>query len=390
MPHRRGQPVVVLLAVLCGWAGGRVSAWEADAVSPASATHLLPTRPALGDNGYSYDPLQGPQTPVGGFAEAMASFLARQDVQGQGMLLRRGMVGFPQPIFLDMRGASKGAVVVAAPIPADPGRAFSRGLMEGPMRDALPPGLPSLASFTALAGAEGTVSAAAGSMAPAAPVPRRWSIDTWALLRGNGPGPLANGALPASYGASQAGAILRYRLAPKSPYRPEIYMRSTATLQQVQRETAAAIGLAARPLPTVPVIAALEGRLTEQAGVRRFQPVAMAITALPPFEMPHRLQGEAYGQAGYVAGKFATPFAEGQFRVDHALLQLGRVESRLGGGIWGGAQKGANRLDAGPSAVIAMPLGRGVFGRVGVDWRFRLAGDAEPGSGPALTLSAGF
>ena len=37
-----------------------------------------------------------------------------------------------------------------------------------------------------------------------------------------------------------------------------------------------------------------------------------------------------------------------------------------------------------------MPLGKGLFGRAAVDWRFRVAGDADPGSGPALTLSAGF
>lgn len=233
-------------------------------------------------------------------------------------------------------------------------------------------------------------SAPVGDQFPTDIKPRRWSVDTWALMRGRGAGPLANGALPATYGASQAGAILRYRLAMFDGHRPEVYMRSTATLEQLQRETAAAIGVSARPLAFVPVIAALEMRLTEQAGQRRVQPVAMAITSLPPFPMPARLRGEAYAQAGYVAGKYATPFAEGQMRVDHGLLRVGPVESRIGGGIWGGIQKGASRLDAGPSATVTLPLKRGVNARVGVDWRFRVAGDAEPGSGPVVTLSAGF
>jgi hypothetical protein len=145
-----------------------------------------------------------------------------------------------------------------------------------------------------------------------------------------------------------------------------------------------------RPLPGLPVIAALEGRLTEQGGARRIQPVAMAVTQLPYFALPGGLRGEAYVQAGYVAGRFATPFADGQFRVDRALFSLGKAEARLGGGLWGGAQKGAGRLDAGPSASLALPLGKGLFGRAAVDWRFRVAGDADPGSGPALTLSAGF
>jgi hypothetical protein len=35
-------------------------------------------------------------------------------------------------------------------------------------------------------------------------------------------------------------------------------------------------------------------------------------------------------------------------------------------------------------------LGDRAGARLGVDWRFRVAGDAAPSSGPAVTLSAGF
>jgi hypothetical protein len=155
-------------------------------------------------------------------------------------------------------------------------------------------------------------------------------------------------------------------------------------------ENTAALGLSARPLPRVPVVAAIEARLTDQDGKRRYQPVAMAVTELPPFPLPLGLRGEAYAQAGYVAGHFATPFADGQFRADRALFRLGSAQARLGGGLWAGGQKGASRFDAGPSATVSMPLGRGLYGRAAVDWRFRVAGNARPGSGPAVTLSAGF
>jgi hypothetical protein len=43
----------------------------------------------------------------------------------------------------------------------------------------------------------------------------------------------------------------------------------------------------------------------------------------------------------------------------------------------------------GPTATLDLPLAGG-SGRLSADWRFRLAGTATPGSGPALTLSAGF
>ncbi|EIZ78599.1 hypothetical protein WSK_2647 [Novosphingobium sp. Rr 2-17] len=229
---------------------------------------------------------------------------------------------------------------------------------------------------------------------PAAPAvsagPRRWSADAWALLRHDTTDSrLSPGAMPASYGASQAGAVLRYRLSIRDPHQPAFYLRTTSSMGQ-SRQSSAAAGLSARPFGGVPVVAAVEARLTEQSGVRSVQPVAMAVTELPPFKLPGQLRGEAYLQGGYVAGKYATPFADGQLRVDRRVWSKGRVDTRLGVGVWGGGQKGAARLDVGPTASLAMPLGRGVYGRAAVDWRLRMAGDAEPGSGPALTLSAGF
>jgi hypothetical protein len=72
---------------------------------------------------------------------------------------------------------------------------------------------------------------------------------------------------------------------------------------------------------------------------------------------------------------------------------LSGLALRVGGGVWSGGQRGAVRLDLGPRIE-----GHGLFGpparrigvRVGVDWRFRVAGEAQPGSGPAVTVAAGF
>jgi hypothetical protein len=183
--------------------------------------------------------------------------------------------------------------------------------------------------------------------------------------------------------------VLRYRLAMQDPRQPTAYLRTTSTLGGLT-ETSAALGLSARPLASVPIVAAIEGRITQQAGSHRFQPAAMAVTTLPLLPLPGGTRAEVYGQAGYVAGRYATPFADGQVRVDRALLDLGRAQARVGGGVWGGIQKGASRLDAGPGATVSLPLTPKVFGRLAVDWRFRVAGNAEPDSGPALTVAAGF
>ena len=50
----------------------------------------------------------------------------------------------------------------------------------------------------------------------------------------------------------------------------------------------------------------------------------------------------------------------------------------------------ASRLDVGPTATVGWPLGPTGAARLGVDWRFRVRGNAIPASGPAVTLSAGF
>jgi hypothetical protein len=227
----------------------------------------------------------------------------------------------------------------------------------------------------------------------------RWSVDSWVLLRGGTGGALSTGPAPSTYGASQAGAVLRYRLFPESRHRPAAYFRTTGALNG-SGEREMALGVAARVLPSLPVIAQAEVRATSVPFGTLVRPAVMAVSELAPFPLPYKLRGEVYAQAGYVGGRYATAFADGQFRADRNIGKLGRAEVRAGGGIWGGAQKGASRLDVGPSATIGMglegmrmgklKLDESAAARLGIDWRFRVAGDAAPASGPALTLSAGF
>ncbi|MDQ2891489.1 MAG: hypothetical protein M3R64_00165, partial [Pseudomonadota bacterium] len=67
----------------------------------------------------------------------------------------------------------------------------------------------------------------------------------------------------------------------------------------------------------------------------------------------------------------------------------GRLGVDVGVGAWGGAQRGASRLDIGPSAGMVIPVG-GTAVRVTLDWRHRIAGSAAPGSGPALSIGSDF
>ncbi len=215
---------------------------------------------------------------------------------------------------------------------------------------------------------------------------RRWSADGWLFLR---PGGQSGQAGLPTYGASQAGAILRYRLAAGDPHQAVAYLRTVAALNgSRQKETAA--GIAARPVPALPVVGAAELRATSDRFGSRARPVIMAYTELPAVDVGGGWSGEVYLQGGYVAGQAATGFVDGQVRLDRQLARIGKAHLRAGGGLWGGAQEGASRLDAGPTVQLVAPLSQQVFARVGLDWRFRIAGHAKPASGPALTLSAGF
>jgi hypothetical protein len=65
----------------------------------------------------------------------------------------------------------------------------------------------------------------------------------------------------------------------------------------------------------------------------------------------------------------------------------------LGGGVWGSVQDGggrtASRLEFGPGAQLSQRIGTGTIELRG-EYRFRVAGDAAPDSGPALTIATRF
>lgn len=214
----------------------------------------------------------------------------------------------------------------------------------------------------------------------------RWSADGWLLLRRDTSEPVPTSR--PSYGRSQVGAVLRHGFAPSSPHHPQVYLRASAALAGA-REQEVALGLSARPLLGAPLRLAVEARASETASGSGLRLATYAITELPSLQLPLGVRGEAYAQGGYVGGEFATPFVDGQIRAERTIARTGSTEVTFGAGAWGGAQKGSGRLDVGPAAIATFRIGKG-FGRVAVDYRFRIAGEAEPSSGPALTVSAGF
>ncbi|MCP9222441.1 hypothetical protein MKP08_06750 [Erythrobacter sp. LQ02-29] len=216
----------------------------------------------------------------------------------------------------------------------------------------------------------------------------RWSLDSWLFVRERAAELTSAGTTPANYGASQAGAVLRYRLAPGSSLDPAAYVRVARALGSTH-ETEGAAGLSAVPVASIPIRLHGEVRLRHDRAGSTIAPSAFLTTELPPVPLPGRFRLESYGQAGYVGGRYATGFADGQARIDRVVGTVGPLELRAGAGTWAGAQKGAARVDIGPTASTRIALGP-ASARLSVDYRIRVAGNAAPGSGVAVTLSAGF
>lgn len=383
----RGQPLLLFGGVLLGWVALRVAMWE-----PPFARER------------TYPP---PAAPLAARAGAVNSSVAR--------------TGLPRDPVAAARMRESTAPDTTAPWPVPPPSWTIPADAPSPLPAPVPPeispplmspraaighsvmlalGLSRMQLPAALAGyLRDTPSPGAGPPGPslAASSPdrtrtfvSRWSADGWLLLRREGtpdiPGPILSDR--PGYGRSQAGAVIRYSLVPGSASRPRAYVRVAAALAG-PRDREVAAGLSFRPLPEVPLRVAAEGRASESAAGRRARPAAYAVTEFPPLDLPLDMRAEAYVQAGYVGGGFATAFVDGQARVERRVARVRDAEIAAGAGAWGGAQRDSARLDIGPTATATFRLGE-ARGRVAADYRFRVAGDAEPASGPALTVSAGF
>jgi len=104
--------------------------------------------------------------------------------------------------------------------------------------------------------------------------------------------------------------------------------------------------------------------------------------------LPGRIELDGYAQAGVVGAHRQDLFADGALRIARR-IEVGRSALLAGAGLWGAAQPGAARLDVGPHLALRVPAGATTVS-VAVDGRLRVAGDARPGSGAALTLSTDF
>lgn len=207
----------------------------------------------------------------------------------------------------------------------------------------------------------------------------RLQLATWALLRGQQSGIAGSRSLASGgqLGASQAGARLIYNLDRR------LALTARLSSEVGRRGGEAAAGIRVRPLVSLPVWVTAERRQAiGKYGGGRDAFALFVEGGLYERPLPWRFSLDSYLQAGVVGFNSRDLFVDGGLWVTRPVYR----NFSAGFGVWGGAQPGLYRVDAGPR--ISMRVRNNL--RLHLDWRQRLAGNARPGSGPALTLSGDF
>ena len=177
-------------------------------------------------------------------------------------------------------------------------------------------------------------------------------------------------------GGSQAGARLLW----KYDSHLAASVRASAPINS-QRGAEGAVGVRYQPFTSWPVAFTLERR----HAFRDYGQSAFALFAeggVYDRPMPWNLALDGYLQAGVVDFNNPDWFVDGQAAVTRPVWR----SLSAGFGAWGGAQPGLTRLDIGPRATIRV----GSRMRVHLDYRYKLLGNAVPGSGGVVTLAGDF
>jgi len=211
----------------------------------------------------------------------------------------------------------------------------------------------------------------------------RFALSAWLLARDGNGAPALSGR--AALGGSQAGVRASWRL--DRLRRCEAFARVSSTGRPGDGAEAAA-GVAFRPHRRLPIQLVAERRqaIAGEGGRSAFAAYAVGGVDSAPVGPVHI---DAYGAAGLVGLRSRDLFAEGSAVGRIPLARLGPVDISAGGGVWAAVQPGASRVDVGPRAQLRWRDGP-VRPVISLDWRQRVAGDARPQSGPALTVGVDF
>ncbi len=211
----------------------------------------------------------------------------------------------------------------------------------------------------------------------------RWRASGWLLWR-SGNIAFADLISTGRLGGSQAGFRLDFDLTPAGRGRVAAYGRVSSALNQ-PASPEMALGMSFQPARIVPVSLALERRISLGDGGRNAN-AALIVGGFNPTPVLGAIRAEGYAQAGAVGFRNRDLFVDGKLSL---LADIDASPVRLGGSISGGAQPDVERLDIGPEVRVRLPI-QDAAARLSIEWRERIAGQAAPPSGLAVTLGADF
>ena len=222
---------------------------------------------------------------------------------------------------------------------------------------------------------------------PSATTPQGFEVYAYSFWRrGSSPaGTLGNG----QYGGSQSAVIaaipvLRFS---GNPGHSRLSMAGRISVAHGSvRERELAAGVRWRPVARIPAQVIAERRFREN---RPDAFAALVAGGQSGVKLPLEFRLDGYGQAGFVSGQGGGPFADVAAQAHRSIAQSQRASFAIGAGIWGGGQDNVMRMDIGPNMRANISAGSAVF-QFDASWRVRVAGHAQPGDGPAVTLSTSF
>ncbi len=226
------------------------------------------------------------------------------------------------------------------------------------------------------------LAAAPPSKLPPSSAKRQLSWSIWLFTRNS------DGASPApQLGAAQAGGRLTYGL-----LSPTLLTSLSASVRLARplegRGFEISPGLSLSGGKAIPVEMIIERRIRPEKGNKDQWGVLLA-SGIAPREIRPGLTVEGFAQAGFTGTKTILPFAQMGAGIHRSAYSSPIAKVKIGAGLWADGQGKVGRIEIGPEIVTVVDTGA-LDVRVSAQWRIKVAGNAKPGSGPALSLSTSF
>lgn len=220
---------------------------------------------------------------------------------------------------------------------------------------------------------------------------RRWSFEGYSLVRSGGSVALASSQ--PLFGGGQSGLRVGYTFDPLARKPLDVFGRFNIAQDGLRFDsgsTQAGIGIGWRPLGRSGPYLAAERLLAVGTNARNAWTLRISDGAAHAADTRIPLDVGIYGEASVIGVNRRDIAAGAQAYALYPFLAGERTRLASGLSSWGGWQHGADdiaRLDIGPSVVLTRRIGAGSV-ELRADYRVRVAGDAAPGSGPAVTVVA--